>query len=43
MGGFCDCEILYNVAEESHFKSKYWKARARGNSPSDPHFRHPKT
>jgi hypothetical protein len=26
-GGCCDCEILYNVAEESRLKSEYWKAR----------------
>jgi len=25
-GGFCDCEILYNVAEESRLKSGHWKA-----------------
>ena len=24
-GGYCDCEILYNVAEESRLKAKYWK------------------
>ena len=41
-GGFCDCEILFNVAEEGRLKSEYWKARAHGNSPSDFHFRHPK-
>jgi len=26
-GASCDCEVLYNVAEESRFKSEYWKAR----------------
>lgn len=26
-GGSCDCEILYNVAEESRLKAKYWKSR----------------
>lgn len=26
-GGCCDCEILYNVAEESRLKSRYWKKR----------------
>ena len=26
-GGCCDCEILYNIAEESRLRSKYWKAR----------------
>jgi hypothetical protein len=28
-GGCCDCEILYNVAEESRLKAAYWKARYR--------------
>lgn len=28
-GGFCDCEILYNAAEESRLKLEYWKARAK--------------
>jgi hypothetical protein len=32
LGGCCDCEILYNVAEESRLKSKYWKARAAEKS-----------
>ena len=27
-GGCCDCEILYNVAEDSRLKSQYWKTRA---------------
>jgi hypothetical protein len=27
-GGCCDCEVLYNVADESRLKSEYWKARA---------------
>jgi hypothetical protein len=27
-GGFCDCEILYNVVETSRLKSKYWRAQA---------------
>jgi Protein of unknown function (DUF2695) len=26
-GGCCDCEILYNVAEDSRLKSRYWKKR----------------
>jgi len=26
-GGHCDCEILYNVAEESRLKSRYWNSR----------------
>jgi hypothetical protein len=32
-GGCCDCEILYNVAEESRLKSEYWKARHRELTP----------
>jgi hypothetical protein len=28
-GGCCDCEVLYNVADESRLKSEYWKARAQ--------------
>ena len=27
-GGFCDCEILYNVVESSRLKAKYWRGRA---------------
>jgi hypothetical protein len=27
-GGCCDCEVLYNVAEESRLKARCWKARA---------------
>jgi hypothetical protein len=26
-GAYCDCEILYNVAEESRFKQRYWQQR----------------
>ena len=26
-GACCDCEVLYNVAETSKLKEKYWKAR----------------
>lgn len=26
-GGFCDCEILYNVVTESRLKSQYWQRR----------------
>jgi hypothetical protein len=29
-GAFCDCEILYNVANESRLKTKYWRA-SHGN------------
>jgi hypothetical protein len=27
-GGCCDCEILYNVAETSRLKAKYWQRRS---------------
>jgi hypothetical protein len=36
-GGFCDCEILYNVAEQSRLKAEYGIARADGRDPYDPH------
>jgi hypothetical protein len=36
-GGFCDCEILYNVLEESRLKAEYWIARSQGRTPYDPH------
>jgi hypothetical protein len=26
-GGYCDCEILYNVAEERRLEAKYWQAQ----------------
>jgi hypothetical protein len=26
-GACCDCEVLYNVVEESGLKARYWKAR----------------
>ena len=29
-GGHCDCEVLFNVAENSRFKAKYWRNRAAG-------------
>jgi Protein of unknown function (DUF2695) len=29
-GACCDCEILYNVAEESRLKARYWKSRFSG-------------
>jgi Protein of unknown function (DUF2695) len=28
MGGGCDCEVLYNVAEVSRLKAAYWRKRA---------------
>ena len=27
-GGCCDCEILFNVAENSRLKAEYWRQRA---------------
>jgi len=30
--GFCDCEVLYNVAETSRLKANYWYARAAGQT-----------
>lgn len=26
-GACCDCEVLYNVAEESRLKAQYWSSR----------------
>lgn len=36
-GGFCDCEILYNVAPASRLAAEYWKDRANNRHPYDPH------
>jgi hypothetical protein len=33
-GGFCDCEILYNVAENSRLKAKYWRAKVEEDRQS---------
>jgi hypothetical protein len=38
-GGFCDCEVLYNVVESSRLKAEYWRAKAEGKEP--PHFHGP--
>ncbi|HEX9120581.1 MAG TPA: DUF2695 domain-containing protein [Terriglobales bacterium] len=35
-GGFCDCEVLYNVAKSSRLKSRYWKAKAKKLTPAAP-------
>jgi hypothetical protein len=40
-GGFCDCEVLYNVAEISRLKANYWRARADGAASPNPHRRRP--
>src|SRR5665213_2483889 len=34
-GGFCDCEIIWNVAEDSPAREAYWRARAASPS-TDP-------
>ena len=39
-GGFCDCELLYNVAETSRLKAHYWRARAAGQTAHEPHKPH---
>jgi len=39
-GGFCDCEVLYNVAETSRLKVNYWRARAAGQTALAPHKPH---
>jgi uncharacterized protein DUF2695 len=31
-GGFCDCEILYDVAESNRLKAEYWRKQAGGQS-----------
>ncbi len=28
-GGFCDCEVLYNVAETCRLKANYWRGQAQ--------------
>jgi hypothetical protein len=38
-GGFCDCEILYNVAETSRLKADYWRRQAAGQVARTPHSR----
>jgi hypothetical protein len=39
-GGFCDCEVLYNVAETSRLKANYWRSQAPGETPTTPQFPH---
>ena len=36
-GGFCDCEILYNVAQDSRLCQQHWRDVAEGHEPYDPH------
>ena len=28
-GACCDCEVLYNVAENTRLKARYWKSKAK--------------
>jgi hypothetical protein len=34
-GGFCDCEILYNVSQQNRLKSEYWQAQAASRESSE--------
>jgi hypothetical protein len=36
-GGFCDCEVLYNVVETSQLKAEHWRARATELEPPTTH------
>ncbi len=36
-GGFCDCEILHNVAEASHLKAAYWRGEFERLPSQRPH------
>jgi hypothetical protein len=36
-GGCCDCEVLYNVAESSRLKSKYWREQSAKQSAPKRH------
>jgi hypothetical protein len=36
-GGYCDCEVLYNVAETSRLKAQYWRSRSVGQEYSVRH------
>jgi hypothetical protein len=39
-GGFCDCEVLYNVAETSRLKANYWRSQVAGETTTTPHNPH---
>jgi Protein of unknown function (DUF2695) len=39
-GGFCDCEVLYNVAETSRLKANYWRSHATGGTTTTQHAPH---
>lgn len=34
-GSCCDCEILYNVVEQSRLKARYWKAQHAQKTGAD--------
>lgn len=40
-GACCDCEVLYNVAESSRLKAKYWQKRPEEHGASRAHHPHP--
>ncbi len=35
LGAYCDCEVLYNVAEDNRLKAQYWKFRHSTLGQSD--------
>jgi hypothetical protein len=35
LGAYCDCEVLYNVAEDNRLKAQYWKFRHTTLGQSD--------
>jgi hypothetical protein len=37
LGGYCDCEVLYNVATESRLKAAYWKGQPSKFERHTPH------
>jgi hypothetical protein len=39
-GGFCDCEVLYNVAKTSRLKTNYWRSQVAGEATTTPHAPH---
>jgi hypothetical protein len=39
-GAFCDCEILYNVADPSRLQANYWRGQAAARKSEKPHKGH---
>lgn len=35
-GANCDCEVLYNIADQSRLKREYWRAHAAESSTDEP-------